>query len=145
MQNKESFCGNNFTASGNKENLILYFGVSHNGRVYGIKHHTWSNKTKVIHEIEVYEHNSDDSKHASRNDFVYMLIKFPRHVLEKILYFKRRTTTIVTKIANKVSQFNYDDSFNGAKNLRIYIHSCITSISSSHITIYCLLKLIMLR
>ena len=76
-----------------------------------------------------------------------MLIKFPKHMLEKILYFKRTVppTRHITKIPNKVSQFNDDDSFNGAKN-RIYIHSCITRISSSQdITIYCLLKLIMLR
>ena len=85
--------------------------------VLNTRHHTWSNKTKVIHEIEVYEHNSDDGKHASRND-LYLLITFRKHVLEKILYFKSGGI-IFTKIANKVSQFNYDDSFSGAKNLRI--------------------------
>ena len=85
--------------------------------VLNTRHHTRSNNTKVIHEIEVYEHNSDDGKHASRNS-LYMLIKFPKHVLEKILCFKSYTTTIL-RMANKVSQFNYDDSFYGAKNLRI--------------------------
>ena len=98
-------------------------------------HHTRSNKTKVIHEIEVYEHIAMVNTHQ-RN--VYMLIMFLKHVLEKILYSKN-----TTRMANKVSKFNYDDSLHGAKTLRIsaillqqyFIAHHILFVKSHHVTV----------